>query len=83
MTPKEVWAQHDAWLWQRDQLAMLWAHFTAATVQPHTKKRVKAKDLYKPVVVGKDRKDDLTPEERRKRFEEAVRKMGPEAIPVK
>lgn len=70
----------DGYWWRKDELGELLAHFTAILAKPHYKKRnLKGSDLYR----RRDRKEDnVSLEERRKRFERAVRLMGPDAIPV-
>lgn len=84
MTPKELHYLLEGYLWRRDDRGTMLANFTAAIVSPHTKRRVKASDLYKPVLqeIGKS-SAPLTLEERRQRFDKAVKKMGPQTIPVR
>ncbi|MGG3737249.1 hypothetical protein [Aeribacillus pallidus] len=69
----------DGYWWRKDELGELLAHFTAIIAKPHYKKRnLKGSDLYR----RRDRKV-VSLEERQKRFERAVKLMGPDAIPVK
>lgn len=54
------------------------AHFTAWAVNPHTKKTIKATDIYNP-----NPPKPISLEERRKSFQQSVDLMGPDAIPVR
>lgn len=73
---------HQGYLWRRDDRGVMLSNFTAAIVNPHVKRRVKPADLYRPVVSDK-KKPRLSLADRQKRFEEAVKLMGPDTLPVK
>lgn len=73
MTPKEIHFVMEGYLWRRDDLHIHLSRYTAATISPHTKKRIKPKDLYEPVVIGKENRPSL--EERRAKFQEIKQLM--------
>jgi hypothetical protein len=81
-TPKELHYHHEGYLWRRDDRGTMFSSFTAALLTPHTKRKVKPSDLYKPVITDPPAKKQKVAE-RRKQFEEAVKTMGPDAIPIK
>ncbi|WP_132221595.1 hypothetical protein [Laceyella sacchari] len=74
---------YEGYFWRQDQLRQFWAAMTAATIQPHSKKRIKPTDLYKPLARAKRSGPVLSEEERRRRFDEIVKKIGPDVIPVR
>jgi hypothetical protein len=63
-----------------DQQRQFLSHLAAAIMQPHTKKRIKGKDLYKPISFK--RKDALSNKERLKRFEQTAKRLAPDATLV-
>lgn len=73
MTPKELHFVMEGYLWRRDDLHIHLSRYTAAIISPHTKKRIKPKDLYDPVLIGKERGPSL--EERKAKFQEIQRMM--------
>jgi hypothetical protein len=54
---------------------------TAATMQPHSKKRIKPTDLYKPM--KKKHRPVMKPEEHQEQFEKTVERMGTKAYPLR
>lgn len=81
MNLKEVKWHAEAYEWRKDEWAELMAHFTASQINVHLKKgkSITGKHLYKRL---EDMKDDISLEERQRRFERAVEIMGADAIPV-
>lgn len=82
LTPKELYYVQEGYLWRRDDRGIMLSSFTAALLAPHTKRRIKPSELYKPVLNHKPERKQSA-EERRRQFEEAVKTMGPDAIPVR
>lgn len=80
MTPREYLYWVEGFRYRRDQDAMMMAHFTASAMSVHTKRPVKARDLYRP---GGGRMSKKATEERAKRFRDVVARIGPQAYPVK
>jgi hypothetical protein len=80
MTLKEVLMMIKAYQWRFDNQAELLAMYTTVIANAPYKKRLKPRDLYK-----REGQEDkvISLEERKQRFEDAKRKMGPEAIPVR
>lgn len=71
-----------AYFWRVDQERQYLAHLTASVIQPHTKKKVKGTDIYRSTE-KKKKPGALSVEERKKRFDELVERMGPDVIPVR
>jgi hypothetical protein len=80
ITPVELRQRIEAYWWQVDQQRQFLSHLAAAIMQPHTKKRIKGKDLYKPISFK--RKDALSNKERLKRFEQTAKRLAPDATLV-
>ncbi|WP_171804991.1 hypothetical protein [Mahella australiensis] len=70
-----------AYQWRYDKEAELLAHFTACIMNMWAKRRIRGRDLYRPANNAPGKVIDL--EKKRREFEEAVRSIGPDAIPVK
>lgn len=84
MTPKEVWAVMEGYYWRRDDKYQVESVFFAGVLNMLKGKKggkIKPQDLYRPVLKG--RGEEVSVEERQERFERAVQKMGPDAIPVR
>lgn len=81
MSFRDLARMDKAYRWQTDRQGEMMAHFTAILARPHSKKRnLSGKDLYR---TSEQQEKVISLEERKKRFEEANKLMGPEAIPVK
>ncbi|MFC7443402.1 hypothetical protein [Laceyella putida] len=74
MTPVELRQRIDGYFWRLDQERQFLAHLAAALIQPHTKKRIKGTDLYKPLSF---KKGSTEPKENRlKKFEEVAKRLA-------
>lgn len=80
MMPAEVAAVAEGYLWRMDRWGVLLSGFTAAIVQPWAKRRIRPRDLYRPVLRAEERR---TKDERQQQFERAVALMGPDRYPVR
>lgn len=82
MTLRELAIETDAFFWREDRWMRALSACTAAVANYtfKSKKKLKPEDLYKPRY---RERHVLTQEEHARRFREAVKRMGPEAIPVK
>lgn len=87
-TPKRIRQHMEAYLWQKDQQGVMLSTFTAAIINTQIKKKIKPSDLYRPVLVNPAKNGKHVPKtkedwaKRKQEFEEAVARMGPQAIPV-
>lgn len=80
-TPRRFYMYLDAYAENQDRKGAMLAHFTAALLNAWSKKPVKAKDLYRTRKSSQDFEE--TKVHGRERFDEAVARMGPQAIPVR
>jgi hypothetical protein len=81
MSMREIDLAIQAYQWRYDRKAELLAHFTASIINVWSKRRVRGRDLYRSAHDKTSKIIDI--EQKRREFEEAVRAMGPEAIPVR
>ncbi len=80
MSMREVDLAIQAYQWRFDREAELLAHFTASIMNMWTKSHIRGRDLYRPIL-SKEKVIDL--EKKRKEFEETVKILGVNAIPIK
>jgi len=80
LTPWEFQEWLDGWQWAREDRAGINAHFTASLMNCWVKKKVKGRDLFRSP--RQKARDEAYIQARKRRFEEAVRRMGPEVIPL-
>lgn len=78
---REVDLAIQAYQWRYDTEAQLLAHFTASIISVWSKRRVRGRDLYRSASDKTNKIIDI--EQKRKEFEEAVKAMGPDTIPVR
>jgi hypothetical protein len=81
MTFRELYLMGKAYWWRYDIEGLRLAHFTAVLARPfYKKKNLSARHLWK---MRDEKRDVVSKEEHQRRFERAVKLMGPDAIPVK
>ena len=72
----------DGWEWRTDQLFVPLSRMIAALANyTRSKKTLRPRVLYRPM--SREARIAFDKEERRRDFEDAVRRMGPQAIPVR
>jgi hypothetical protein len=81
MTPREVQHVIAGWVWRKDQLGQMLSVMFASVANRLGKPRLLPKHLYRPVT-GQLQARQRALDARRK-FDEIVARMGPEAVPVR
>lgn len=81
LTPREVQAVIEGWVWRKDQLGQMLSVMFAVIANRLGKPRLLPKHLYRPAA-GKVAAR-LRALEARRKFDEIVARMGPEVVPVR